>query len=148
MATWLMRGLSTLIRLSACTTSGQFLAGEGEIGLEGIVALQIPDLLDEILRGLGRMAAHLQQGQHQRGELMPHGQAGETDADVRADAADHEGRGAPVVIRADEGDLVRGEGGDLFEQVLQLDGLGGVVEEGHQLDRVDDVGQEWLFSCA
>jgi hypothetical protein len=36
--------------------------------------LQRLDLFDHIRLDLGRVAAHLQQGQHQRGEFMPHGQ--------------------------------------------------------------------------
>jgi hypothetical protein len=46
------------------------------------------------LLDLGRVAAHLQQRQHQRGEFMPHGQAGKAGAVVFAGAVDRERRRA------------------------------------------------------
>ena len=51
------------------------------------------DLLDHFGVDLGRVAAGLQQGEHQRGEFMAHRQAGEVDARLLARAADGE-RGA------------------------------------------------------
>ena len=52
------------------------LARQREIGFELIVAIQVLHLLDQLGSGLGRVAANLQQRQHQRGEFVPHRQAG------------------------------------------------------------------------
>jgi hypothetical protein len=57
---------------------GTALAGQRNEGLEIEFAVQILDLIDDGLVDLGRIAAGLQQRQHQRGELMPHGHAGES----------------------------------------------------------------------
>ena len=66
MATWRMRGFSTAIRLSACTTSGQLWQVRRHVGLEDEVAFERLDLLDHLGLDLGRVAAGLQQRQHQR----------------------------------------------------------------------------------
>jgi hypothetical protein len=55
---------------------GAVVAGQREIGLEIMAAGQGLDLVDHALLHLGRMPAGPQQGQHQRGELMPQRQTG------------------------------------------------------------------------
>ncbi|MNY82905.1 hypothetical protein D3C86_2252930 [compost metagenome] len=56
------------------------MAGERDEGLELELALEGADRLDDVGLDLGRMAAGLQQRQHQGGELVAHGNAGEVDA--------------------------------------------------------------------
>ncbi len=139
-----MRGLSTLIRLSACTTSGQFWQVIARIGFEDIVAVEVADLRDRLVRQLGRMAADLKQRQHQRGELVAERDAGEAHADIRAGAADQEAGAARIVIGAGDGDL-RMQFGDLVQQLQHLRGLGPVVERGdqfHRLAEVTEIGLE------
>jgi hypothetical protein len=57
-------------------------AGQAHPGLEDEVAVQGLDLLDDLGLDLGRVAAGLQQRQHQRGELVPHRHGGEAHAHV------------------------------------------------------------------
>jgi hypothetical protein len=90
MATWRTRGLSTAIRLSACTTSGQLWQVRLIQVVEGEITLQGLDLLDDLGLDLGRVAAGLQQRQQQRGELVAHRHGGEVHAHVRTDAGDLE----------------------------------------------------------
>ena len=78
---------------------GAVLAGQREVGLEGEVALEVLDLLDGLGRGGRRVAAHLQEGEHQRRQLVAEGDAGEADLDVGADPTDGEG-GAAIVVGA------------------------------------------------
>jgi hypothetical protein len=96
------------------------------------------DLLDQFLRRLARMAADLEQCEHQRGELMAHRQTGEAHADIAAGTVDQEAGLALVVIGADHRDLVR-KCGDLFQQRLQLARLRIVAQRGDQLDRLANV---------
>jgi hypothetical protein len=119
---------------------GAVLAGEREIGFERIVAVERLDLFDHVLRRLRRMVADLEQRDHERGEFMPHRDAGEADADIGADAADHETGGALVIVLANEAHLVR-QPGNLLEQFLELDRLGAGVERGDQFDRLGDVAE-------
>jgi hypothetical protein len=89
---WLMPGLSTLIRFSACTTSGQ-LWQDSEMKVSKWNSPSIAlDLLDHFRLDLGRMAAGLQQRQHQRGELVAHRDAGEGDARTSPGRVDGERR--------------------------------------------------------
>ncbi|OLQ78665.1 hypothetical protein BHX98_20130 [Acinetobacter baumannii] len=60
------------------------------------------------------MPADLQQGQHQRGELVAHGDAGETQADIAADAVERERRLARIVAVGLQGDLVA-EAGNVLQ---------------------------------
>jgi hypothetical protein len=87
---WLMPGLSTAIRFSACTTSGQLWQdSEMKVSkwkLPGMARIS----LDHAGVDLRRMAAGLQQGQDQRGEFVPHRDAGKADACRFARAADGE----------------------------------------------------------
>ena len=70
-----MRGLSTLITFSACTTSGQFWQESEKYGLEAQYSPSSARICSSELGGdLGRMAAGLQQREHERGELVAHRQ--------------------------------------------------------------------------
>ena len=84
------RGFSTAIRFRACTTSGQF----WQLSEMKTSNVKSPcsdlDLLDHGRVDLGRMAAGLQQRQHERRELVAHRNARELDADIRAEAVDPE----------------------------------------------------------
>src|SRR5690606_6357177 len=64
------------------------LAGQGEVGLEVEFSFQTLDLFDDVLAFLGRMAANLQQGQHQGSEFVAHRQTGEGQADVAVDTVE------------------------------------------------------------
>ena len=108
------------------------LAGEREIGLEAEVALEMPDLLQNLRRFLRRVPANLQKRQHEGVEFVAHGQACEMHGDVGAHALDGEGRLAGVVA-LHKRDLVT-EGGDLFQQLAHFLRLRAVIERGHELD--------------
>src|SRR5690606_7948562 len=100
-------------------------------------------LLQHFLFLARRVAADMQQRQHQRGELVAHGQAGKAHGDVGAGATDLEGRAALVLGGAD-GDLVR-ERGDVLQQLAQLARGLAVVQRGIEFDRraqVLQVGRE------
>jgi hypothetical protein len=75
---------------------GAVLAGLREIGLEAVVAVQRLDPLDDLGVDARRVAADVQQGQHQRGELVAQGQAGEADVRITGGAGDGERRLAGV----------------------------------------------------
>ena len=66
------------------------LARQREVGFEGELAFQRLDLLDHFGTRLGRVAADLQQRQHQRGEFMAHGDAGKAQADLAIGAIERE----------------------------------------------------------
>ena len=77
------------------------------------------NLLDHCLFDLGRMAAGLQQGQHQRGEFMPHGDAREAYPRRLAGAPDAEGGaqlGAAVGAHRD----LPGEAFDVPQQAVHF----------------------------
>jgi len=116
------------------------LAGQREVGFEVVVAIQRLDLLDHFGRGLRRVAADLQQGQHQRGELVAHGDAGEAQADVAADTVERERRLARIVAVGLEGDLVT-EAGDVLQQAQQFLGFLAVIEGRDDLERLRDLLQ-------
>ena len=92
------------------------------------------DLVDDGLIHLRRMAAGLEQGEDQRGELVAHRDAGEMDARALTRLGNTEGGTQRVLAVLAQGDLV-GEFGDVDEQAAQLLGLGAVVQGGDQLDR-------------
>ena len=93
-------------RVQRLNDLGAVLAGLGEIGLEPVVALERLDLLDRLGRDLRRMAARLQEREHERVEFVAHRQAGEGDDGVLARRADREGGLARVVAVGDERDAV------------------------------------------
>jgi hypothetical protein len=94
-------------------------AGQRDEGLEAEAAFDAPDLRDQRLVDLGRMAAGLQQGEDQRGELVAHRQAGEVDARRLARAADRERRPALGLAVLPHADLRR-QRGDVGEQFAHL----------------------------
>ena len=116
------------------------LARQREIAFKGIVAVQRPDMLDDLLRQLGRMTADLEQRQHQRRELVAHRQSGKTHPDIGTLAADHERGPAPVVIVADDLD-VAGKLGDLIQQRQHLARSGTIVCGRDEFDRQFDITQ-------
>ncbi|MOA23654.1 hypothetical protein D3C78_1442860 [compost metagenome] len=103
------------------------MAGQREVGLEAELALDALDLRDHLVGDLRRVAAHLQQGQHQRGELVAHRQAGEARADLLAVAAEAERRHAGVGAGGVQGNLVA-QGIDVLEQGEHFLGLGAVIQ--------------------
>ncbi|MNR07070.1 hypothetical protein D3C85_1231740 [compost metagenome] len=114
------------------------LAGQREIGFEVELALDRPDLLDHIARELGRVAADLQQGQHQRGELVAHGNAGEAQGDAGARAVQGERRATRVAAIGLQGDLV-GQADDVLQQCEQFAGFVAVIEGRDDLERLGDL---------
>ncbi len=121
-------------------------AGEGDIGLEVELTLEIADLLLHGRIGLGRVAAALQQGEHQRGKFMTHGDAGKVNARGLALRRDTHGRLASGSARG-LGDL-GGHLGDLAGQCQQLCRFVAVVAGHADLDGIDDVlqiGVQLLF---
>ena len=89
------------------------------------------------------MAAHLQQRQYQRGELVAHGNAGEGQADVRTGAVERERWTASVAAIGLQGDLV-GQANDGLEQFEQLLGFRTVIEGRDDLERQGDLFQVGL----
>ncbi len=116
------------------------LAGQREVGFEVVFAFDVLDLLDDLRRSLGRMAAHLQQRQDQRGELVAHGQAGEAQADVTADAVERERRLARILAVGLEGDLVA-ETCNVLQHAQHFLGLLAVIEGRDDLERLSDLFQ-------
>jgi len=98
------------------------------------------DLLGYVGFDPRRMAADLQQGQHQRGEFMAERNAGEAHADVGADAPDGEGWAPRIVIRTAHAHL-RTNRGDVVQQCLQFARCLAIVQRGDQLDRLRDFFQ-------
>jgi hypothetical protein len=113
-------------------------AGQGHVGLEDEVAFDGLDLLDHVGLDLGRVAAGPQQRQHQRGELVAHGDGGEAHAHVRPGAGDLEGGTAGVLAVEAGRDLGRRDGGDLAQQLAHLGRSRAVVEARDQLDGLGD----------
>ena len=110
-------------------------AGQRVVGLEVQRHVDIAHLLQQLGRFLGRMAADLQQGQHQRGEFMAQGDACETHAAVHAGIGDQErGLAHLGVVVLDDGDLVA-QLADFQQQFLQLARTLAVIQRSHQLHR-------------
>ena len=121
---------------------GAVLAGQGHVGDELVVAVQVFYLLDEVLVFLDRVAADLQQRQHQGAEFVAHRDACEGHGNVATSADDAEGGFALVrVVVAAGGDLV-GQAGDVLQQLLQVLGGRTLVQAVHQLDVLGDAGDE------
>ncbi|MNV49545.1 hypothetical protein D3C71_1415050 [compost metagenome] len=120
------------------------LAGQREIGFELQLALQALHLLDQLGGGLGRVPAHLQQRQHQRGELVAHRQPGEGQVDVLARGGQGEGGGAlgavPAHVQAD----LRRQRHQRVEQLQHFLRLGAVIRVRRDLDRTGDTFQVGL----
>ncbi|MNF56886.1 hypothetical protein D3C84_383890 [compost metagenome] len=121
-------------------------AGEGDIGLEVELALEVPDLLQHGRIGLGGVAAALQQGEHQGGEFMTHGDAGKMHARCLALWRHAHGRLASGGAIG-HGNL-GGHLGYLVGQCQELCGFVAVIAGHADLDGIDDVLQvtvELLF---
>jgi len=113
------------------------LAGQREVGLEVEFALERTDLFDHLDTGLRWVAADLQQGQHQGGEFMAHGDAGETQADIGTRTVDRERWFACIITVVEQGNLA-GKTGNVFQQFEHFPGFRTVVEGGNDLDRLGD----------
>ena len=136
MATWVMFGFSTLMRLSACTTSGQFWQDEREVGLEVVVALErLGSARSASASTLRRVAADLQQGEHERGELVAQRDAGEAHRRRRCRRGRWRTTGARVVVVAADDVIVSDSAAISSSSAAQLGRLGAVVERRDQLDR-------------
>jgi hypothetical protein len=124
-------------------------AGERNEGLEAEAAGNSLDLLDQRGIDLGRMAAGLQQGQHQRGEFMPHWDAGEADARRLARQADREGRLArigAVITYCDQ----RRQGADVLQQGAHFGRFLAAVEGRDEFDgllKFFEVSLELCLDC-
>ena len=120
-------GLSTAIRLRACTTSGQ-LWQDSEMKVSN---LKVPGraLIWSITAGRpwagGRRSAA---GPAPGGELVAHRDAGEVDARRLARLGDAEGRAQGVLAVVRRATL-SGELGDVGEQAVEFLALGAVVQE-------------------
>ncbi|MFO1233785.1 MAG: hypothetical protein U1E47_01365 [Rivihabitans pingtungensis] len=110
------------------------MAGQRDEGLKLEAARQRLDLVDDRLFDLGRMAAGLQQGQHQRGEFMAHRQAGKVDARGVSRLGHAKRRAARVVAVGAQADLV-GQRRHLGQQGVHLLAVGAVVQAGDQFNR-------------
>jgi hypothetical protein len=114
---------------------GTVVTGEREKGLKAEAAGQIADLFHHRGVQLGGMTAGLQQRQHQRGEFVAHGDAGETDARAFALATDGKRRLARViaiVAHRHPG----GQRGNIQQQLVHFHRFGAVVQRSHQFDRL------------
>ena len=123
-------------------------AGQAHVDLEVQVHVERLDLLEHLGLDLGRVAAGPQQGQDQRGELVPHGDGGK--GELRAAARPRQGeRGhARVAAVGAQPDLVRTRGRHLLQQLAQLGGFGVVAQGRHHLERLLhalEVGRELLL---
>ncbi|MNZ43958.1 hypothetical protein D3C78_615730 [compost metagenome] len=113
------------------------LAGQREVSLEVELAFERADLFDHFGTGLRRVAADLQQGQHQRSEFVAHRDAGETQADIGTRAIDRERWLACIVTVVEQSNLA-GKTGNVFQQFKHFLGFRTVVEGGNDLDRLGD----------
>ncbi|MPN47864.1 hypothetical protein SDC9_195468 [bioreactor metagenome] len=83
------------------------------------------------------MATDLQQGQHQRSEFMPHGDAGKTQADLGTRAVDGE-RGLACIVTLGFQGNPRGEAGYVLQKCKHFLGFRAVIEGGDDLNRLGD----------
>jgi len=115
---------------------GAVVAGQRVVGLEVQRRVDGLDLLQQVGRFLGGMAADVQQRQHQGGELMAQGHAGKAHAAVHAGVGDQERGLAHVqVVGFDHRDLVA-ERRDVGQQGLDFASRLAVVQSGHQFERL------------
>src|SRR5690606_7766274 len=114
------------------------LAGQGEVGLEGEFAFETLNLFDDVLAFLGRVAADLQQGQHQGSEFVAHRQTGEGQADVAVDTIQGERGAAGIRAVCAQGELVT-ENGDVQQQDKHHLIFRAISEERDDLDRHGDL---------
>ena len=97
--------------------------------------VQAFDLLDQLGIGFRRMTAHLQQGQDQRGELVPHRNTGKLHARRLANARHAKGwaQGRRTVFAHAH---FIGQRGDVIEQAANFRGFGAVIQRCDQFNRV------------
>jgi hypothetical protein len=119
---------------------GAVLAGQREERLEVQRPFQRAHLIEQFGIFLGRMAAHVQQRQDQRGELVPHRQAGEDRFRPAFVGADRE-RGLARVRAVEAGGHLVGLRGDLLDEAARFGRLGTVIQAGDQLDRAAQVAE-------
>ena len=82
------------------------------------------------------MAAHLQQGQYQRGKFVAHGNAGKANTNIGAYTVNGEGRTTHIIgFFGAQADLGR-HGFQFFQQLPEFLGLLAVVIGRNQLDRL------------
>jgi hypothetical protein len=116
---------------------GTVVAGQRDEGLEMELARYGANLVDHAGLRLRGMAAGLQQGKDQRGEFVPHRDAGKADACRFARAADGKRRLAGRIAILPDADLA-GKLGDVLHQSEHLLRLAAGIERGDQFDRVLD----------
>ncbi|KOS92413.1 hypothetical protein DM45_2743 [Burkholderia mallei] len=114
------------------------LAGERDIRLECVVAVERANLLDRRVVELDRMAARLQQREHERREFVAHRHTGEANARGLARLADRERRRALGRVAAFGHEDLRRQRRDLVEQRAQLARLVACVERCDELDGARD----------
>ena len=118
---------------------GAVVASQGHVGLEvqlGVaLGVQRPNLVDQLGIDLGRVAASLQQRQHQRRELVTHRDGRKAQAHVFTGPRDLKRRAPRVVAVETRTDFVV-QLGDLDQQRPHLFRCGALVQAGDQLDRV------------
>ncbi len=113
-------------------------AGQRYVGFEMQAGRQRLDLRNHVSLELGRIAAGLQQGEHQRGEFMAERQAGKRDAVADAGGRAVHGERGPAggrIAAFAHGDAV-GELGNLAHQCQQLLRGRAAVGVGDEFDRV------------
>ena len=110
------------------------LARERHVGLEAEIPFDIANLFDDVGFELGRIAAHLQQRQHERGELVTGRDGGKTHAHIGAGATDQERRrtlgGVTLFGQHDHAGLL----GHVAQQVDHVAGALAVIDVGDQLN--------------
>ena len=94
---------------------GAVLAGQGEIGLEEVVAFDCANLRGCLFADTRRVSTNLQQCEHQRGEFMPKRNTGEMHLCASGDTGNGEGRSPHILAIATGTDLVA-QTGNLFQQ--------------------------------
>ena len=97
MATWVIFGLTMLMRVERLDHVRAVLAGQRHVRLEVVLTWQRGDLGERLLRSLARVPADLKQGQHERGELVPERDAKRsgTEMSVPGRVIANEGRAGP-----------------------------------------------------
>jgi hypothetical protein len=110
-------------------------AAQAHPGLELEFAFECADLFEQLRLHLRRVAAGLQQRQHQRAEFVAHRHGGKVQPHVLAGAGDLErGPASSVAVEAYVQQFTQRR--DVFEQLAHLDRGRAVVQARHQLDRL------------
>jgi len=112
---------------------GAVMAAQRHENLEAELALEVANVLRQVSLELGRVAADLQQGQHQRCEFMAHRGRGKSNARRLADAAQCERRTARVAAIGVQSDIVA-RLDDVAEQAEHFLRCFGGVDRSHDLE--------------